>query len=332
MAGLSRSGFRNPLEADPALPEVWNAGYAGMTVAADWSGRVGEVWAEQWRRTERAFSALEPVLEAAILAVAPERGRFLDIGCGVGTTSLAVARARPMAHVTGADLSADMVAIAQQRTTGVPNAGFVAADILELLGGVNPRHPGLEPGSRFFQNGQDSGIPGQARGDDTGAAPRFDLFFSRHGIMFFADPVAAFRAIHNTAAPGAPLVFTCFASASDNPWATLVTDPPAPATGYAPGPFAFANPELARAILTAADWTATVERVDFTYRAGEGDDPLGDAIAFLFRIGPAATAMRAAAPDTREALRTRLASRLERQRRGDAIDFPAAAWLWTARA
>jgi SAM-dependent methyltransferase len=328
MAGLSRSGFRNPALVSPELPEVWNAGSAGMTLAADWSGRVGEVWAEQWRRTERAFSALEPVLEAAILAVAPERGCFLDIGCGVGTTSLAVARACPAAHVIGADLAADMVAIARQRASKTANAEFIAGDVLDLLDRSHSRDSGLEPGSHFFAEDPRSGTQGQSQSDER----RFDLFFSRHGVMFFSDPVAAFRTLHDAGSPGASLVFTCFAAAAANPWATLVTEPPEPTARYAPGPFAFADPAITRAILEAAGWTATVERIDFTYRVGEGDDPLADALAFLSRIGPAASAMRDAEPGAREALRARLAERLERQRRGDAIDFPAAAWLWTARA
>lgn len=302
-----------------------------MTTVADWSGRLGEVWAEEWPRTERALSGLAPALERAILAVAPERGRFLDIGCGVGSTGLAIARARPKAHVTGVDLATDLVAIARRRSAGIPNAMFAAADVLELLGRSHACHPGLEPGSRFVSDGQHSGIPGRARGDDQ-KKPEFDLFFSRHGVMFFADPVAAFRAFQSAATPGAPLVFTCFAAAADNPWATLVTEPPAPAAGYAPGPFAFADAEVTRAILEAAGWTIAVERVEFTYRAGEGDDPVADALAFLTRIGPAASAMRDAAPQEREALRARLTEQLERRRRGSAIDFPAVAWLWTARA
>ena len=119
-----------------------------MTTGFDWSGRVGEVWAEEWRRTERAFSDLTPHLEAAILAVAPVAGRFLDIGCGVGSTSLAVARERPEAQVFGVDLAPDMVAIANQRAADQANASFITTDVIDWLDRAkSPRHPGLGPGS-----------------------------------------------------------------------------------------------------------------------------------------------------------------------------------------
>ena len=270
-----------------------------MTRAADWSGRVGEVWAEEWRRTERAFAWLEPLLEAAVLSVAPERGRFLDIGCGVGTTSLCIARSRPGAEVTGVDLAGGMVALARERGRSYPNVGFVQADAL-------------------------------AHADTHG---RFDLFFSRHGVMFFADPVDAFRRVRAAAAPGASLVFSCFAAPEDNRWATLLVAAPARPAGYAPGPFGFAEAADVRAILIEAGWSnSTSQRVAFAYRVGEGDDPVADAVAFFSRIGPAAAQLRDADPVDRDTLRAMLADRIAPFRQGDAVDFPATAWLWSARA
>lgn len=270
-----------------------------MTAAADWSGRVGEVWAEEWRRTERAFAHLAPVLEAAILAVAPITGRFLDIGCGVGSTSLAIAAARPEAQVTGVDLSAGMIAIARDRAGESPNASFVTADALDHVRRHGP----------------------------------FDLFFSRHGVMFFPDALAAFRRLRTAAATGAPLVFSCFAAVADNPWATLVTPAPARSTSFVPGPFAFADEAAARDLLRQAGWRyPTARRVDFRYRAGEGQDPVADALALFTRIGPAAAALRDAAPGDRPALTNRLAEKIAPWRTGNVVDVPAAAWIWTAHA
>lgn len=270
-----------------------------MTLAADWSGRVGEVWAEEWRRTERAFAGLETLLERAILAVAPEQGRFLDIGCGVGSTALAVAHSRPLAKVTGVDLCSGMITIARGRARDFANASFVQADAL----------------------------------DHTEAHGPSDLLFSRHGVMFFPDPVDAFRRLHAAAAPGAPLVFSCFAAPEHNRWATLLTGTPAQSRGYAPGPFGFANEAEVRAILSAAGWRdLTAVRTHFTYRAGEGDDAVADAVGFFSRIGPAAVALRSAAPAERDMLRATLAERIAPFRQGNAVDFPATAWLWSARA
>lgn len=270
-----------------------------MTSAADWTGRVGEVWAEEWPRTERAFAGLAPALEQAILAVAPPRGRFLDIGCGVGSTALAVAAARPNAQITGVDLSPGMIGIARQRAAALPHANFVDADALAYAAAHAP----------------------------------FDLFFSRHGVMFFPDPVAAFGRLREAAAPGAALVFSCFASVAENPWATLVTDAPQRSSSYVPGPFAFADEGAGRDLLHAAGWRdARVEHVAFRYLAGEGDDPVADAVALFTRIGPAASALRDAGPANRPALLARLTEQVAAHRSGGIVDFPAAAWLWSARA
>lgn len=292
-----------------------------MTAAADWSGRVGEVWAEEWPRTERAFAGLEPQLEAAILAVAPPGGRFLDIGCGVGTTSLAIAAARPGAHVTGVDLSPGMIDLARRRSVEMQNAGFVNADVLAALKS--------SPSSLGEEDCRTQ--PGGGGALEVGGP--YDLLFSRHGVMFFADADAAFRRLHAAAAPGAPLVFSCFAAAADNPWATLITPVPARSTSYVPGPFAFADEGAGRDLLRTAGWRdPTARRVDFRYLAGQGEDPVADAVALFTRIGPAASALRDAAPADQPALRDRLVAAITPWRTANVVDFPAAAWLWTAHA
>jgi hypothetical protein len=72
--------------------------------------------------------------------------------------------------------------------------------------------------------------------------------------------------------------------------------------------------------------------VDYSYKAGAGDDPVGDALSFFKRIGPTAGLLRAAEGDARAAMIDRLRVVLERQRVGNNVDFPAAAWLWSAKA
>ena len=270
-----------------------------MTVAADWSGRVGEVWATEWHRTDRTFADLAPHLDAAILVAAPP-GPFtaLDIGCGAGTTAMALAEAHPGATVVGVDLSAELLAVARHRAAGFPNLRFIHGDVAGTAGQVRP-----------------------------------DLLLSRHGVMFFPDPHAAFAALHIAAAPGARLVFSCFAAVEDNPWATLVTDAPSRSTGYVPGPFAFAEETAVRSLLLSAGWRDPSARcVNFRYRAGGGVDPVSDAMDLLTRIGHAASLLRDMAPADRPAIEARLRDRIIAQRSGDAVDFPAAAWLWSARA
>jgi SAM-dependent methyltransferase len=274
-------------------------------ITSEWTGPVGDVWAREWRRTDRSFAPLEQALEAAILDVAPASGRFVDIGCGAGTTSLAIAAARPNAEVIGLDLSDGLLAVARDRAAGVANLRFESGDASLTI---------------------------------TDHAP-VDLISSRHGVMFFDDPVAAFARLNAAAAPGAPLVFSCFRAMADNVWARetmgavpAVADQP-PADPDAPGPFAFADRARVEAILTAAGWQSlTATSVDYAYRAGEGDDPVADAVSFFARIGPTARALRTALDADREAAMAVITAACERYRTDTAVDFPAAAWIWTATA
>lgn len=274
-----------------------------MTAASDWSGRVGDIWAREWRRTERSFSHLAPHLARAILAVAPECGHFIDLGCGVGSTAAEIARARPTASVTGVDLADPMIAIARERHA-VKNLCFVTGDALSL------------------------------------DLPPADLIFSRHGVMFFADPRAAFANLRRRAVPGAPLVFSCFGARGDNRWATELDHAlasPAPArTSHAPGPFAFADQAYVADVLSRAGWqVVSAERMDFSYVAGEGasdDAALDDAVSFFSRIGPAAGAIRAVTGEERAVLLDRIRTRLARYVSSGCVAMPASAWIWTAYA
>jgi len=154
--------------------------------------------------------------------------------------------------------------------------------------------------------------------------------------MFFADPVAAFATLAAAAAPAATLVFSCFAERGANRWATETIaatsgDADALAT-TAPGPFAFADPAHVAAILADAGWQAgPPSRIDFAYRAGGGPDPVADAVDYFRRIGPAASAIRDAAPAERARHIARLTQVCDRHRTGDTVEFPAVAWIWTAR-
>lgn len=274
-----------------------------MTQAHDWAGLVGGTWASEWQRTDRSFAGLATSLDAAILAAAPDAGRALDIGCGAGSTSIALATARPNLNVTGADLSPALLTVARERAAALANLDFVEGDVL---------------------------LTAAAR------AP-IDLLVSRHGVMFFADPVPAFAALHAAAAPDAHLVFSCFRAPADNAWASAVAtavtgSPPAPRTD-APGPFAFADEARVATILTDSGWReARATPIDYTYRAGEGAEAIADAVSFFSRIGPAAPLLRELPPAAREAALARLAAVCADHHNDGAVEFPAAAWLWTARA
>ena len=272
-----------------------------MTTSFDWEGRVGDVWAGEWCRTDRSLADLGRRLNAAILAAAPQTGSAIDIGCGAGGTSIALARSRPGLAITGIDLSPALVATARERAAGFAGLDFRVADARSLGG--------------------------------AGA----DLLFSRHGVMFFDDPVAGFSALRRAARPGAKLVFSCFRPRAANEWALVIDaavgNDNMPQPGYAPGPYGLADADFTRDLLVRAGWLdPSAESIDFTSVAGAGEDPVDDALGFFSRIGSAARTIADAPPERRDAMRDSLRSALAAHVRDGQVAFAGGAWIWTATA
>src|SRR5690606_8159356 len=136
----------------------------------DWPGRTGESWAAEWRRTDRSFGGLTERLLARCREF-PYR-RAVDIGCGAGELSLALARGRPHSTVTGIDISPALVDVAQRRGGRLNNVRFIEADA--------------------------------ATWRPNGTSP--ELVVSRHGVMFFDDPRAAFANMAGYATESAGLL------------------------------------------------------------------------------------------------------------------------------
>lgn len=269
---------------------------------AEWTGRVGSAWAEQWRRTDRSFGVLTDRLLDPVAI-----GRFehaLDIGCGAGELVERLARSNPNARITGIDISAELITVARSRCADLPNARFEEDD---------------------------------AATREADPAERPDLLISRHGVMFFADPIAAFAHLRRQAAPGAGLRFSCFRARSDNAWAVALAsvlpvsaEQPDPT---APSPFAFADPGHVEAILTTAGWRGVaLEPVDYAMIAGEGEDAVEEALAYFQRIGPAARTIAEMAAADREAARARLREMLATHYDYGLVTLWSAAWIVTARA
>ena len=271
-----------------------------------WNGKVGETWV---RMQDRMDHALTPVTGALLSLAAPQPGEHIvDIGCGGGETTLALASAAGEdGLVIGIDISAPLLARARER-----------AD--ELMSDAD------------FRNADASTFDAEAAA--------FDLLVSRFGVMFFDDPVAAFANLFRLARPGARLCFACWQPASDNLWATLplqlladVLPTQPPADPHAPGPFAFADPEYTGAILSEAGWqNIAFHALPFDMVMGEGDDPIAAAVQFALRIGPAARAVRDAGPDVEAIAQVRLAKAFAGYLADGHVALPAAVWLVSAEA
>jgi hypothetical protein len=156
-------------------------------------------------------------------------------------------------------------------------------------------------------------------------------------VMFFADPVRAFRSLRTAANAGAALVFSCFQDWDANPWAAELASAAAgrtlPPPGREPSGFAFAEPDYVRDILGSAGWTALEWRtVPFSYVAAGGAEAINDALSFLGEIGPASRVVRELPEKERGSAVERMRAVIERHFDGDEVQFPAAAWIWSARA
>lgn len=272
-----------------------------MTDKREWQGQTGETWAEEYRRTDRSFGPLTDHL------LAQTRGflfdRVLDIGCGAGELSLALARGRPDARVTGVDVSPRLIEVARARGANLPNASFELADAAQWQ-------------------------------SSSASAP--DLLVSRHGVMFFDDPPAAFANLAAQAAPRAGLMFSCFRSMEQNPFFTevirLLPVPPERGDPLAPGPFAFADAMRVHDILARSGWSQiAVTPFDFPMIAGSGADATGEAIAYFARIGPAARAAAEMDTAARERFFDRLRDLAARHAHSGVVALSAAAWIVTAR-
>jgi SAM-dependent methyltransferase len=272
---------------------------------AYWNSEAGPRWVAMQERMDAMLAAL---LLAALERARPGAGeRVLDIGCGCGATLLELAgRVGSGGSVMGVDVSAPMLGRARER---------VQANALTQV-----RLTLSDAATHEFERGA------------------FDLAFSRFGVMFFDDPVAAFANIRTAIAANGRLVFACWAPPRDNPWLTVPLAaarphlPPQPeADPNAPGPFAFADPDRVRGILMGAGYSAVdIARHDTSMRiCGPGE--VDAAARFAVESGPVGRAMATATPDARTAAEQAIASELRRIEGPDGIALPGSVWLVSAR-
>ncbi len=245
------------------------------------------------------------VMERA--GVAPGE-QILDVGCGCGDTTIDLARrVGPSGFVVGVDVSAPMLAraAAAAAASGLANVRFETADAQT---------------GRF-------------------AAARFDLVWSRFGVMFFADPVAAFANLRATLGARGRLVFVCWQALTENPWLRVPLEaaarhlPPAtPPAPDAPGPFAFADAERVRGILERAGFERiAIEPVRQILTVG-GATSLDGAVRFLLEgVGPTSAALREADPGVRDAVAAAVRAALAPYETAEGVRMASAAWLVSAR-
>ena len=166
---------------------------------------------------------------------------------------------------------------------------------------------------------------------------RHDGIFSRFGVMFFADPAAAFANLRRSLAPSGRMVFICWQEIGKNPWmavpgaavAPLVEMPPRPSP-HAPGPFAFADAERVKGILEGAGFSRVhYEGLERSLKIGQGMSRK-ELVDFSLQMGPAGAAMREAEESLRDELRAAVDQALEPYLVGDLLEMESATWIFSA--
>ena len=249
-----------------------------------WNGETGQNWVTHDALMEQM---LQPLGEAVMNVLAPIAGeRALDIGCGCGHTSLALAtRVGPEGAVTGVDVSAPMLKVAK---TLADTAGDDSAPTVFLEADAQTH---------------------------TFHAPHYDVVFSRFGVMFFEDPVAAFTNIRSAMNPTGRLAFCCWQPRAVNPFMTvpamaaleLLPAPPQPPP-RTPGPFAFEEADYVDAILQEAGYRdICISPLSQLLEFGRGL-ALTEIVERLVQIGPIAQMIRDAPADLQQPVRDRVSA------------------------
>ena len=265
-----------------------------------WNGVKGHAWVEAQAAIDQMFGPLEALFLEGLTV--EQLSRVLDIGCGTGSTTLALARAiGARGHCVGIDLSAPMIAAARSRAgrAGVA-AHFIRADA--------ESYP-FEPAG-------------------------FDVIVSRLGVMFFDDPVRAFANLRRAARDNAALRCVVWRAAEENPFMTTAERAAAPLLPQvparradAPGQFAFAEASRIRHILRDSGWTGIdIRPVDVICSL-----PKTALVHTFTRLGPLGEILHEVDERTRSQVIETVCAAFDPYVQGADLRYTAACWMVAAR-
>jgi ubiquinone/menaquinone biosynthesis C-methylase UbiE len=266
-----------------------------------WNGTAGQAWVDRQESLDRLFAPFERLL--ADVAAERNSRHVLDVGCGTGATTLAIARRLGAeAAATGVDISEPMIALARERAARE---------------GLNARFLSADAQTHAF------------------APHTFDLIVSRFGVMFFEDPQAAFSNLHRAAQDDAQLKLIAWRSAADNPFMTAAERAAAPYLPAMParkpdepGQFGFADANRVRSILERAGWTSvTIEPLDVACTL-----PASELDAYVTKLGPLGRVLGGADERTRAQVLETVRAAFAPYVHGKEVRFNAACWLISAKA
>jgi len=270
-----------------------------------WSGKGGDIWVE---RQNAMDTMLSPLGEAALNKLNfNEEENVLDIGCGCGQTTLNIAkRIGPSGNVTGLDISEPMLKRAKESAVemSITNTSFKCVDVQT-----------------------------EDLGDQI-----YSAAFSRFGVMFFEDSIAAFKNINKSLISGGYLSFVCWQSPAVNPWQSLFIqevkkflDLPSPPP-RSPGPFAFMESEYVSSILEESKFQdITIEGHEAEVNMFSGRS-LSDSVKDYISINPVVTQMLKESSENQiaEIVNSGIEA-FSPYYSEKGLIFPSATWLVTAR-
>jgi SAM-dependent methyltransferase len=271
---------------------------------AEWTADRGEKWRGQLERMEAMLAPVDEPLIRALRLDGP--CRIAEAGCGGGTTSMELLRRAPAGSVIhGFDISPALIEGARGRGR-VP--GVLEYEVADMATAAPP----------------------------TGG---YDRLVSRFGVMFFADPPAAFRNLLGWLAPAGRFAFAVWGRLEDNPWMSIVRESVGgiielpPPESDAPGPFRYGDVSSLMHLLDDAGYG------DLDVSDWSGMLPIGGAVGAeeaasfaLASFSNFAEALCEAGDRAHREAREILAQRLSLYERDGAVRMEARVWIATGAA
>ena len=267
-----------------------------------WNEKKGEIWVSLESKIDKM---LGPLGDQAIKILKPKVGeKILDIGCGTGSTSQTLSKlVGESGIITGIDISKPILNFAQKQKENkkIKNINFIQADA---------------------QNHQFSDL-------------NFDAVFSRFGIMFFEDPISAFKNIKKSLSCNGRLTFVCWSKSEDNDWMNLSSNVasqflelPPKANPKEPGPFALEDYFYIEEILIKSGWkNIKIKAYKENIVIGETLDHAAD---FLSRMGPMSVPFENANEQTKEKVISALKECYSKYFTPKGVEFHFSSWIVSA--
>ena len=220
-----------------------------------WNEGIGKKWVEEDDSMNERLSILTK--ELFLRSKINRDDKILDIGCGGGQTTFEASEmVGENGYVIGADISKILLDLAKSKYANTKNLEFKYCDVQNY---------------EFRENS-------------------FNKVISRFGVMFFENPIEAFKNIYNSIQEGGSLNFVCWTNVMENEFFTDPTNiiikhinKEFPEITRAPGPLAFSEADYVKEILASSKFkNVKVEKVYSSISTNDSAKKDGD---LLLKLG-----------------------------------------------